>query len=116
MSYTANDFKALRAVRKYEIEKKKAEIKKKIIFSGIIFLFIFFSGFFMTTYADASNTLVVSYQVKPGDTLWQIASEFNESNKEIREYIYDIKKINKIDSGFILPGQVLVIPLYKNYK
>lgn len=45
--------------------------------------------------------------VSEGDTLWSIAIELDGN---IKENIYDIKKINGLDSSMIYPGQVLKIP------
>lgn len=53
------------------------------------------------------------YIVESGDTLWSIAGEYNQPGKDIRELIYDIKKINKLDSVVIKPGQALEIPIRK---
>ncbi len=48
--------------------------------------------------------------VREGDTLWKIA-EANNTNGDLRELIYDIKEINKLDSPVIQPGQQLLIPV-----
>jgi LysM repeat protein len=49
--------------------------------------------------------------VKPGETLWSIAKEFN-TDKDIREVIYDIKQLNNVGS-VIYANQELLIPDYK---
>ena len=67
------------------------------------------------------NASVVSEQdafkdviVKENDTLWEIASGEIDNHKDVRIYIYQIKQINQItDSGNLVPGQVLRIPVNK---
>ena len=115
MNYSAKDFQEMRMMKKASEDKKKAEFKRNFIFSGLILFIIFISGMFMTTYADANNIKVVEYQIQAGDTLWEIAEEYNKSNKDIREYIYELKKINALNSGLINPGQTIKVPIYSNY-
>lgn len=52
----------------------------------------------------------VEYTVQPGDTLWSIAGEFNQPGKDVRELIYNIRKVNDI-SPVIHPGQVVLVPV-----
>ena len=53
--------------------------------------------------------------VTKGDTLWSIAREEQENNayyenKDIRDIIYEIKKLNKLDNNSNLKiGQKLII-------
>lgn len=115
MTYLANDFKTMRLARIAEKEKRIAAFRKRIIFSSLILFIIFISGFFITTYADANNTKIIEYQVETGDTLWKIAKEHNQSNKDIREYIYNIQKINNLETGLVMSGQIIKIPVYSNY-
>ncbi len=49
--------------------------------------------------------------VKPGDTLWNIASSHNTNGTDIRELIYEISSINELSGEFIVPGQTLMIPI-----
>ncbi len=112
MVYYANDFKIRRINKKNERDNKFALLKKKLFLSSIILILILISGFYITTYADANNTLVANHQVQSGETLWQIASMYDHGNKDIREFIFNIKKINNLGSGLIKPGQILEIPIY----
>jgi len=47
--------------------------------------------------------------VQPGDTLWRIVSR-EYPDKDPREMIYLVQKANRLDSGYIYPGQVLALP------
>lgn len=47
------------------------------------------------------------YVVQANDTLWRIACENTDGN--IGEYVYNLRKLNNIDDCIIYPGQVLKI-------
>ena len=49
------------------------------------------------------------YTVEPGDTLWEISEKYRDSNEDIRELIYAIKKDNGIENGQLSPGQKIII-------
>lgn len=50
----------------------------------------------------------VVYTVKPGDTLWSIASA--HASGDPRSEIYALRKRNHLDGGLLVPGQKLVVP------
>ena len=64
----------------------------------------------MTNSMQPDNFIEVT--VAPGDTLWKIATQVT-SGKDPRSVIYDIKKYNGLESGFLKVGQVLQVPLYE---
>ena len=47
------------------------------------------------------------YTVARGDTLWSIACENTET--DIREYIYELREINNLNDCMIYPGQTIKI-------
>lgn len=49
-------------------------------------------------------------QVLQGDTLWNIAIEYLSPGDDIREVVYDIKKLNNMDTGYIYPGDIIKMP------
>ena len=49
-------------------------------------------------------------EIEEGDTLWEIAAEHTDNNKDIREVIYDICKLNDIKAGNIAAGDKIVVP------
>lgn len=57
-----------------------------------------------------TKTIYTKVTVCTGDTLWTIASQYISKNDDIRELIYNIKKVNNLDSAIIIPGQELLIP------
>lgn len=91
--------------------KKVYKLKNRKRFVTILLLFIIlilFSGT-VTVTARYKSPEYRSVSVRPGDTLWEIAERYS-INSDIREYIYNIKKINGLDSATIYPGQKLYIP------
>ncbi len=48
--------------------------------------------------------------VEKGDTLWSIVKNNCTDNIDIRKAIYDIKKLNYMESSNIMPGQKIKIP------
>ena len=47
------------------------------------------------------------YTVSANDTLWSIACEYSKG--DVREYVYNLRKLNNIDDCIIYPGQVIQI-------
>lgn len=51
-----------------------------------------------------------TYRVRPGDTLWEIASEHGSRGGDVREVVEAIRRINRLDGATLQIGQVLEIP------
>ena len=49
--------------------------------------------------------------VHSGDTVWSIASTYNDPSKDIRKQIKEICTLNDIKNGNIYPGQVIRVPI-----
>lgn len=60
---------------------------------------------------DNYNNIIIyqRYVVSSGDTLWNIAKQYN-TYKDIRKTVYEIRKVNN-SNCIIKPGQVLLIPI-----
>jgi LysM repeat protein len=52
----------------------------------------------------------IEYIVSPGDTQWSIAAE-NNIYSDIREMIFEIRKINNNSDCLIYPGEEIKIPI-----
>lgn len=57
-----------------------------------------------------------SITIEPGDTLWNIASNYCNSNDNgsINAYIDEVCNINRIDKDTIKVGQKIIIPYYSD--
>ena len=49
--------------------------------------------------------------IQENDTLWDIASRKVNDRMDIREYIYEVRKLNHLENtGFLTPGKRLKLP------
>ncbi len=93
--------------------RRRYRLKNKRRFATLIIVFVLmsvFTGFVVS--AGASSPVVNDYEVfkvTKGDTLWEIATDYSQ-NYDIREYIYNIKKLNNLNGDTIYAGQVLLLP------
>ncbi|WEV58540.1 LysM peptidoglycan-binding domain-containing protein [Bifidobacterium sp. ESL0728] len=53
---------------------------------------------------------VVSYTVRPGDTLWSYAQQITPENKNVGDTVAEIMDLNQLDSAQLQPGQRIVVP------
>ena len=62
--------------------------------------------------ADVGESYPIGeYEVRAGDNLWDIAGQHTSSDRDVRNTIEAIKRLNHLESSTIHPGQVLEIPL-----
>lgn len=97
------------------INERKFKLKNKRRFTGFIMLVLIFGVFTSMIITATASPIVKDYyeevKIKEGDTLWEIAeTHFPDSNKDIREYIYEIKKLNNLDNTYIYAGQTIKLP------
>jgi hypothetical protein len=63
---------------------------------------------------DVQSQSIIKYDmvtVQGGDTIWDIAKLYNkDKNKVLRQFVYEIKKENKIYGDFIEPNQKIAVP------
>ena len=55
------------------------------------------------------NTSIVEYKIREGDTLWDISNKFTTKNRE--EFIYLVKKLNKLDNSMLFIDQIILLPI-----
>ena len=84
---------------------------KRFMFLAILLISFISFTLFSTYKAYSKDILQFDYiTIHNGDTLWSIASNYSV-NKDIREVIYNISKINNINDAVIYPGDIIKIPL-----
>lgn len=94
---------------------KKLNMKRIIKLSIIAFLAILILLFIHSTSLSYKEVEYSEIYVCRGDTLWNIAKSEQENNnyykgKDIREIIFDIKKVNNLTSSDLSVNQKLFIP------
>jgi predicted Zn-dependent protease len=62
--------------------------------------------------ADAAQeaTPVVTYTVRPGDTIWSYAQEVTPSDQNVSDTVDRLMSLNKLQSAELKPGQRIVVP------
>lgn len=95
---------------------KIVNMKKFLRMTLIVFVIIIgISLYFSNVSFSKGDIKTKTVNVTKGDTLWSIAREEQENNayyenKDIRDIIYEIKKLNKLDNNSNLKiGQKLII-------
>lgn len=98
------------------MKKRKRKLKKsvKIVLSILVISLVVWLLIRSTTLSYKPIEYKEIY-VSDGDTLWEIAKNektYNEyyKNKDIREIIFDIKKINNLENSDIYEHQKILLP------
>jgi len=91
---------------------KVYRLKNKNRFFAVLFLMFTVIIFFVGSVISSGKNVNKEYKtitVRQGDTLWDIASK-HCGKMEIRQYIYQIKKVNNLDDAIIYVGQKINLP------
>lgn len=81
-------------------------MKKEIITIAILILAAVIGAYFIGAKEEEYKGCFTTYTVMPNETLWDIASDI-ESDKDVREIIYTIKKDNNMTESVIYALQEL---------
>ena len=57
-----------------------------------------------------SDIKYIEVKVCGGDTLWGLAAQYGDPDKDVREVIYDICRINDISAETLRAGDTILIP------
>ena len=98
-------------------QKSLKNINKKTLIIIILTLLIVICIFSNNSYSNVKVSYKTIFTSK-GDTLWSIAeNEINNnnyySNEDIRKVVFELKKINNLDTNILSEGTELKIPIYK---
>lgn len=96
---------------KITIVNKRKFIRSLVVLAGLIMLILLGMS---NTYSKTEVAYKEDY-ILEGDTLWSVAEEQTQTNeyyknKDIRDVVYEIKKLNNIENGNLDIGQKIVIP------
>ena len=58
--------------------------------------------------ASEEDLQYIAHIVEPDDTLWSIAEEYG-TDSDIRKTIYDIKRLNQLDSSDLVVGTRILV-------
>ncbi|MBO5408236.1 MAG: LysM peptidoglycan-binding domain-containing protein [Clostridia bacterium] len=83
--------------------------KRCLLFVSVTVLMIVFAITQMNAFAKKETTSeYFSYIVQPNDSLWSIAEEFG-GDEDIRQTMYEIKKLNQLEGSSLAVGTRLLI-------
>ena len=112
--------------RKNIKKARVAQLKKRLLISGIIITVMLFAFLTLDNFVNVSATndkenlykYYTSYEIQPGDTLTSIAQKYTvNSDVSVSEYIDELKKDNRLATDKITSGKYLVVSYYSNeYK
>lgn len=88
----------------------KLKNRKRFFTIITLTLLISFTTIYTTTVYGFKESLNKSITVEKGDTLWSIANKYSQ-NGDVRKFIYEVKKINNLNSSEIYQGCELLIPI-----
>ena len=83
-------------------------VNKTRFITSITVIIMFLVLIFSFTNAK-ENVIYEDYTVTVGDTIWSIASENKKDGQDVREYIYQLQKVNGLDDCMIYPNQTIKI-------
>ena len=84
-------------------------VNKKRFILAVTILIVLVITLFSHCSAMPKNNEIESIVVSTGDTLWSIASEYKKPGEDVREYIYELRKLNNLENCIIYPGQKIKI-------
>lgn len=85
--------------------------KKKFIRSTTIAILLLIGLFNISIAKSNKEAETIDYTIARGQTLWSIAREYTPDNKDIRETIHEIKKLNNMTDSNIYAGQTIKIKI-----
>jgi hypothetical protein len=67
-------------------------------------------AWFVLSQANAPALETVTVTVAQGESLWSLAEELAPTNQDPREWIYEVTKLNGLESSDLTPGMRLTVP------
>lgn len=99
---------------------KRYRINSRIrftIFVALTIILVTMVANFVLGINVADSSTIQNYaeiEVASGDTLWSIAGEYMQDNKDIRKAVYDLGKLNDISAAELQAGMKILVPISNN--
>ena len=94
--------------------KYRVKHKSRFIIFKVVFILLVMSAFSKINGAinasGSSENVYETVTVQHGETIWRIAERNMDDYKDIRKFIYEIKKLNNVSADTLTAGQKLMIP------
>lgn len=90
--------------------KRIRRIQKTTIIA-LLLLVILTMGFTLHPQERAEFTQTITRMIQKGDTLWDIAQEYNPEGHDIRNYVAMISRVNDLHNQPLMPGETILIPI-----
>lgn len=98
----------------HRIQRKRIRVINRVRLGiSIAIILIILCPVIMFAFDKPHNKMDPSYinvYIEPGDTLWSIAKANLPPKTDIRDFIHEIRLINKLDSALIIEGDSLLVP------
>ena len=107
---------AYRAARRGAVRRTNAvrSDRRGKVMAVVLAATLAWCGFAMLTAeparSDTGATQVISYIVRPGDTLWSYASSITPAGQDVSETVDELISLNNLESGALRAGQRLIVP------
>ncbi|WHH61304.1 LysM peptidoglycan-binding domain-containing protein [Petroclostridium sp. X23] len=102
-----------------DVRLKVINVKRLLIFFIMLVICSAVFGSILISNLQVNKQSVVRYvnvYTTNGDTLWDIAKEYNNNKLDIRQYVEMILIENNMESSMIKAGQVLKVPIFNNVE
>ena len=86
----------------------KLSVRLSLLLAALAVVFLMIGG---SAEADVPTPPPTEYVVRPGDTLWAIASSVAAPGQDVRPLVADIARLSGVDADSLQPGQVILIPV-----
>jgi hypothetical protein len=71
-------------------------------------------AWFVFAQANAPKVEMVTVTVAQGESLWSLAEELAPATQDPRDWIYEVSKLNGLESSDLTPGMTLTVPTPAN--
>lgn len=86
-------------------------MKKNVVYIIILLFVLNFTTILANNKKQEDSIKFKEIQIEYGDTIWDIAKNNISKGEDIRDYIYEIRKINNLDTANIYPGKIILVPI-----